>query len=206
MATLDKECDQDTKLDEKAKTTNYNGADLQVGVTNKGLAWLRSILRFDLTAIPDGQTIDTGTLRIQVIAVAATSGKDMSISMMDANDEAEWVETTATYEDRDTSEDWSCPNDFGCPVNPEVTRAMPTATGSFDVDIKTLVQEAYDNRSKILNIVMAQASEPITGTNFLFRRREHGTASQRPRCIVEYSAAAASLVIPRRDPVFIGRR
>lgn len=149
-------CDADCLLDSGSPSTNRDGWDVYVwyfgGKT--ALTW-RSVLRWDdiITGrILAGSTIESADLELY-IEVAAGTPENFSVLRLTNP----WAEGTVTWNSRDFSNAWSTPG--GDYSSPSAVHAMPTSTGTAGFDITELVQDALDNRSGLLDLLIKSTNE-----------------------------------------------
>lgn len=142
---------KDAYIDSAATTTNYNTTVLGISST------LRSLIHFDLTSIPANSTITSAVLRFYVLAYGGVLPNAVTFSRIT---EAGWVEAEADWLEYSNGNAWaSAGGDF-------------TATGAFSTSITSagynsfiganlvaLCQDAYDNRSDQLHLMMTSSEE-----------------------------------------------
>lgn len=168
---------KDAYLATSSPTTNYGTNPLMaVGFqSGKSSFTYRGIIEFDLTSIPSGAYVKRSILTM-VTSIAAATASPSHIKRLDTA----WSEGTAT---------WNAPwttagGDFVS--DDEVAFNLPTATGTLDIDITDLVQDAIANRSGILSLILKRDTEAL-GTSFVFFHTSDAAAEDdRPQLEVCY--------------------
>ncbi len=88
----------DARISQGAPTTNYNGQQMVVGFSAGASADL-SLVQFDLSSLPAGVTILTGTLRIYVRDTSGTMPQTVSLRRVTGS----WNESTVTWNTQPSS-------------------------------------------------------------------------------------------------------
>jgi hypothetical protein len=170
--------------------TNRDGAALAVG--NSGTQTQRTLLKFDLSSISAGSTIDTATLTLTYAVDASSNARTLSVYRV----KRAWVETEATWNSWKTGSAWStagCANttsdreaaDIGTATQP----ASPTLNTTLDITLTAAkIQEmitggAFTNNGLLLQ-VDSESSDRIT-----YYDTEEATAGYRPKLVVTYTEA-----------------
>jgi hypothetical protein len=144
----------------------------------------RAILEFDVSAIPVGAHVSSATLTLNVtIAVAAL----LNVHRLT---QAGFSESQATWNVYATGQAWTTP---GGDYDPTVAGTIdPLADGPVEsTDLAALVQDAIENRSGRLIMLLKQANEGVDG-NLQFSSSDHATAANRPELEIEYTLHASA--------------
>ena len=184
--------------------TNYDEVgEVRVGYDSSGGQELRTFLLIDLDAagLPADATIDSAELDLTVYSTAGTSTVDTTIARLTRTD---WVEAEATYNSYSTGNLWSTPGGDFTAVDSFTVDTMPAFPATWTIDgLETLVQDALDNRSGLLSLLLKKTLES-GGTRLVrIRDSEYATVDDRPKLTITYTeaAAAASGVAPSIDIV-----
>lgn len=82
---------EDTAISEQAPATNYGGDPLNFGVRSAPAANARSLVKFNLAALPLGCAVATANLKVNV--TSSTAGRTVQVWRL----ATPWTETTATW-------------------------------------------------------------------------------------------------------------
>ena len=172
----------DSYLDEAAPDTNYGSSTvLKCGVHNISDEY-RAILKFDLSAIPVGSTIDLATLRLYCItgASSAQSSRGSRVTQQ------AWTEAGCNWNKRDSSNNWgTAGGDFT--TTDEVILTLPTVTGFKSVTgFEALALDAVANRAGQLHVLLRR-SVTIGADHAEFASGEHATTAWRPEMRINYT-------------------
>lgn len=155
-----------------------------------GTAATRTILHFDMTAIPASATIVTASLRMFIFSKTGDLGATMKARMLN---QTAWVEAEATWNIYSTGNNWSPVNAVNPQTGPylstpEADWIAPTVLNeAFIINgLGPLAQEAYDTYSKNLHLILMQNSEIIGGALLVCRTKDAATVSERPLLSVTY--------------------
>jgi hypothetical protein len=174
---------RDTYISEASPTTNYGTATplLLDGDTTGGKdAYV--LLKWDVTAIPSGSTVQSAKVKFYVTNASTQTYEFYALNRA-------WVETQATWNLAATGSSWSVPGakgstDRGSTVRGTVTA---TATGAVTVTLNSsgvsLVQSWVNSPSSNHGFLLADSAN---ADSLQFASREATTASQRPRLEVTY--------------------
>lgn len=186
---------KDAYITSSFATSNY-GTDTNLYIqttSGKSPSYLYSLLEFDVSDIPAGATIDAAKFTFYCHTVNFGGGFTNGgvARLLRA-----WVESQVTFNDWKSGSAWTSPgalsdgNDYTS--SGQVTWTAPTSAGSFDITgLASLVQDALDNRSGVLSVVVRRTSAPDSN-GILCYSSDHGTASQRPKLTVDYTEAAGA--------------
>ncbi|NIV45881.1 MAG: DUF4347 domain-containing protein, partial [Gammaproteobacteria bacterium] len=146
---------EDTYIDNNNNTTNFGSSSgMTIDKSGGGAGNQRALLKFDLSFIPAGATINSATLTMEATSIDGALNIDIYEILEN------WSETTATWNDRDTGTSWT---DAGGTYNPTAEATLNTnSTGQHTWDISALVQAWVDGTSANNGILIGS---PDTGTN-----------------------------------------
>lgn len=155
---------------------DYNGGSyvrLYAGLS--GGQEKRSVLRFDLSSIPEGSTIESATLKLDQIYKA--TGSTVNVHRVTAA----WTEGSATW------------NSVGSAFDPAVAATIDAAAGSGErtADLTALVQGWVSGGSANDGVLLEEA--PVLKTEF--RSSEEPTQATRPMLSVCYTEPNPGVMI-----------
>ncbi|MFC1507347.1 DNRLRE domain-containing protein [Thermoproteota archaeon] len=187
----------DTYLDSILSNTNNNGyAAITVGITNFKI--LRSLVKFDLSLIPLGSTINTASL---MLYNGGRSGDDPAGRTFTAyritND---WVETQATWNSYRTGSSWdTAGGDFSTDGASSTT--VPSSMGwmTWDVTavVKAWIEGGQPNYGFLIRDLNEVLQDPGFGVNF--DSKESIFTDWRPILEIDWSESA-----PTVEPAPVG--
>lgn len=192
MATATIYADIDSHMDYENPDINSGTAvNLRIGTLYAGEvktnAW-RPILNFDVSALI-GKTINTTKLTREIFA-ASPGGFSSYLSR--CTRPSTWTEGGVTWNKYDGTNTWTAGggdfDDTGPPAKIDYTEA--NSTGPHDIiGLKALVDDALDNRSGILSIILRPVvGDPEVSDAVTFRSREMPSPDEamRPKLVIEY--------------------
>ena len=182
----------DTQIRADSQATNYGSyVDLEVyrDVTNE---WSRvTILRFDFTDIPGGQRIDTAVLGLWCFSDPGAS-QVLYARHLESVGNA-FTEGGSTWDTYDGTNVWDS-GDFSDSDMTTANQGSDTSTGVNDhwfyFSIKDMVQHAYDNHAKILEVAIT--TDDDSEERFLFDSKEE-PGGNAPELELTYSSAFENL-------------
>jgi hypothetical protein len=188
---------QDTYLDNNQFSTNFGSASpLQIGTLTEGktLAVCRTLLEFDLLAIPSGATINSATLTLTNTAAGAilvSNGfKLLRLTRQD------WTEAGATWTAYKPGSGWTTPGGDTDATN-STTVSLGSATDNLVfTSIVPLITDAIANWSGLLQLLVRRVTEPGTQDFGAFYSSEDGTPANRPTLVVAYTPLASFTPVP----------
>ena len=182
---------KDTVFSATAPDTNYGTLDyLQIGHWSTSVI-IRAILNFDASAIPAGSTINSATMSLDYweYNYGNPSGQTAWAYKITRND---WVELEATWNSYKTGFAWTTAGGDYVTSNPAGgSVAYPASYGWVGFDITAIVQDAVNNVSGSVNVLIKFADETIT-QDAVHRSKEYATASLRPKLVISYTLAPAT--------------
>jgi len=179
---------RDTHLSEAAPTTNSGAANpLMIDGDTTGGKDSYVLLRWDVTGIPAGSTVQSARIKLNV---TNTSAQTYEIYRLNRT----WTETGATWNQAASGTNWSVPGAKGTADRGSTVRGTVTAgaTGTVTITLNSsgvsLVQSWIDTPSSNYGLIFANSAN---ADSLQFASKEVSTASQRPRLEVTYAAPAA---------------
>lgn len=189
----------DTQIVDAFPTTNYGtNAEMGVGYLSKATAIYRFLLFINLNdEIPAGATINSATLDLY-IKTATSPGYSTRFYRCTRTD---WVEGEVTWNNYKTGNAWTS-GGGDVDLFTSVTDTSPTSTGTWSIDILTLVSDAWSSRSGLLSILVSRVTE---GSDQLteVRSGEWSTAAQRPILTVDYTPGGIAVLRRRRGMILV---
>jgi len=182
----------DTYIRADGPTINYGSdVDLRVyrDVTND---WCNAILlRFDFTAIPGGQKIETALLSLWCHDDPA-AGQILYARHLESVGQA-WTEGGATWNTYDGVNSWDS-GAFSDSDIPSANQGSDTSTGVdghwFDFSIVNLIIHAYENHAKILEVVVTTDEDSENRINF---DSDEDPGDNAPKLEIAYSSSFKNL-------------
>lgn len=193
MSTLVQAASIDSYISGQATTTNY-GTDLGLAcrlimVGGFKVQWERTIFNFDLSSIPAGSTINSISLALEVWGVDASA----AVKLQRCTRPATWTEMGVTWLKYDGTNNWTnAGGDRDLTVT--VTGTFPSGTGTWTIptsaNFVTIAQDAIDNRSGILSLILFLSDESSSGSSRggSMRSQEYDGGSAEPKVTVDYTA------------------
>lgn len=187
----------DTMLFSQAPTTNYGSNILtQIWQDGNTLNANRTAMRFDISSIPAGSTIDSAIL---TWIVTITSGANILIdfNLFDVGKE-NWPELQTSWTNFDNSgpTPWTTPGgDFGAAY---VSHNKPTGTGAYNTEHKAGAQVALDSYAGIFSFIGKFQNEALPGTVSFFNMHSNNAVvpANRPTLTVTYTEPSAAAIPP----------
>ena len=167
----------DTYLDEFKPTFNYGDTqNLKVSaVTGKAL---QSLLKFDLTSIPSGQTITSATLELRV----NNASVDSTIVTIH-NVTKDWGEGNANWTESNSGINWAnSGGDFDSTISASAT--TPSAQDWVSWDISDLVTDWVNGTSANYGLMLGTTE---SGKSTQFSSTDAGLPANRPKLTISYS-------------------
>jgi 2',3'-cyclic-nucleotide 2'-phosphodiesterase (5'-nucleotidase family) len=170
--------------------TNYgttNNLFVQSALTaNSSFGDERSWLRFDLSAIPAGATITSARLDLYQWRTSNGNGGNLVVDLHGSSTDS-WVESGTG------GITWNSQPAYDAVSLGSKTLVAGTAA-TYGWDITSFIQAEYAG-DKLASMVVKPRTEATANTfTFAFDSREWGTASQRPKLVVEFTAGGGSNV------------
>lgn len=159
----------DTVLQQQSPNSNGNGAGLFTGIAVAARA-VRSILHFDLGAMPRYATVDAATLTINCVSTNALIDIEGAVHRLT---QPAWSETLATWNNYDTAAPWVTPGgDYD--DSAYVQWLQPTQNGVVAITgMLALVLDALAARDGQLHIILKQTDETTIYKTYGYTDREY---------------------------------
>lgn len=184
--------------------TNNAGTATQnvVGDSNASASIaLRSVIKFDVSAVPAGATVTAVTLSQYEYEAGRSGAAPASWAVELRRILRNWVEAQVTWNIFSTGNNWGaagCSNDTDRVAAPSASLTMDgTAAGGFVnwsgaglvADVQAWVDGSASNYGWLL---IAPNAENLAATAFnRFYSSDYATAASRPKLVIEYTEAAA---------------
>ena len=183
----------DTKIAENAPTTNYGGATT-IGVDgdepNGSGKDAYSLLRWDLSSIPAGSTVNSASVTLNVTNSSPLTYQTYKLKRP-------WEESSATWLLYASDSPWEIAGAKGSlDRRARLGSVSPSATGKQSFALSAaVVQRWVDNPTSNRGIIIANSTN---ADGFDFSSRQAADASARPTLSVDYSPTSGD------DPVLVG--
>lgn len=200
-------CDKDTRLNEAAPTTNYGSMTTfttrpDTGSSNEQ----RSLLEFDIsqwTPPQDGFSITTATLGLYYLGYDFNNpvGNTVWAYKLDPdNDGSTWVEAQATWNIYSTGNNWDTAGGDYLTSNPSGgSDTVPAVAAWMEFDVANIVQDAIDNESSIVKIILIQ-TDGATLEIPKWCSKEYASSAERPKLTIEW---ARTPTVPSNYKVYV---
>ena len=169
-------------------TANY-GTSAQISIYSYsfGNRNERGIVTFPITwgtDIPNGATLTSATFSMYRTGGSARTHQVYKCTRDD------WGETTSSWQRYKTNTNWTNAGGDYVTSNPTgASMSVPTGAGWSDWNVLAIAQDAQTN-SINFNFLVKDANENnATNTGVGYRSREDSTTAQRPKLVIEYTAA-----------------
>ncbi|PLX83220.1 MAG: hypothetical protein C0617_11835 [Desulfuromonas sp.] len=170
---------QDTYLFDGQPSINFGTGD-RVYVSGKFNRMHHGLLRFDLSGIPAGATIDSAILELNLEGISSTNTGTVSVHRLTRS----WSESQATWSIYSTAAFWTSPGGDYDPTPVATTGIDIAALGPRQWDVTPLV-EAWVSGSENNNGLLLTASSEIDSAKFTSSDGVVDTA--RPKLAITYS-------------------
>ncbi|HEY52656.1 MAG TPA: DNRLRE domain-containing protein, partial [Caldilineae bacterium] len=130
----------DTTIDQWQPTTNYGSDPTVRWRANSGGPVRKSLIRFDLSALPENATVDQATLSLNVVGFENSALNVSAYRMV-----RDWDVNTATWEQASASAPWDAPGASGADHASAATdQAWISGLGWYDFDVSADVRAFVD--------------------------------------------------------------
>ena len=184
----------DAYLSSKTSTTNYGAATIiAVGETNTDVNTFRSLLKFDLSSIPVGSTINSATLSVKTVTDASTNERTYRVYRV----LRVWVEAQTTWNIYSTGNNWGtagCGNTTSDRESADIGSVLFTAsetagtvksfTLTADKVQEMLVDGAFTNNGFLIK------ADTEENDAYTLHSSENGAEANNPKLVINYTALA----------------
>lgn len=174
----------DTYINAGSPNDNHGGeTSLIVGwQTGKVNGTWRSLLRFDLSGIPNGASIAEASLTLCITSISVQE-RDAWVRRITQED---WTEAGATWNKYDGTSNWSTGGgDFT--VDDEVAWVLPVGTGPLVITgLKALATAAIQEPNQHMHMILIRDVEAVDNDFVVANSSDTINPSQRPKLIVSY--------------------
>ncbi len=191
MPTWSVVADIDSFLYNQSPDANYGSAEnfntTVIIIGGSKTVWQRGILNFDLSSFPgDVADFTAAKLTVDLIGVQNTGEQ---VDFERCTRPADWVESEVTWNEYSSGNSWTAAGGDKTDVD-RVTTTIPASTGIKGIPgFKTLVEDAIDNRSDILSLIMRMDDESGSGSSRTFQvRSTEATAGEPPTLEITYAS------------------
>ena len=184
---------KDVRIDALTPSTNIGtNIDCDAIIDSIGYA-RRGLLCFDLSSIPLGSTVSSATLTVYRRAISTAD--QINVHRITNG----WIETDCSWDSRtqDPARGWSSAGgEYAATVYASATPTGSEVDGDpIAFDVTTLVQEWVDGTYPNSGFLLKKATETGASTGLGIWSSDYGTAAQRPKLVVEYTAASARYIL-----------
>ena len=187
----------DTTLVQQQPNTNYGALTaMRVGRAVGAATNFRSLIRFNLTGIPQGAVINSARLGLYFFRIPgadSTANRTYNIFKVQQNPARDWIELQATTNNYTSAATWTNPGgDFvGTPT--DSINFNSSSLNSFVYwDVTSDVQNFSDNRNLDFGWIIAD-NQSAGNTRRDFRSKEVANAALRPVLLLNYTEYTALL-------------
>lgn len=200
----------DTYISSNTPTTAYgSGSDIYVGEYNGGSDVARTLIKFDLSSIPTGSTINFAILRFRDVGTDFT---DNARAIQVYRLLRSWTEGTATWNTTDGSTSWGTAGAGNTTTDREassigsVTLPNPPVAGKdYWISLNaSAVQEMISGGSFTNNGFMLKADTETNDMHRLYSRND-ATAANRPDLWINYTPPGTSSLVFAKNAYGSGR-
>jgi hypothetical protein len=178
---------QDAPIASGAATTNFGTlSTTNVGERSFSSTTARTLIKFDLSSIPDTSPINSAVMSLYVTTDSSSNARTFRVYRT----KRDWVEDQATWNIWKTGNSWSTAGGFhsdDCEQTDIGSRAF-TATETInqfkDFTLTAAVKEDLD-----LGNGWLVKADTETDDEYIFASSDNATAANRPKLVVDYTAA-----------------
>ena len=169
----------DTWIDKANATTNH-GADTTMRTRPANANSLKySLVRFDISGIPAGATIQSATLSLNVTTAQATKHFDQVRPMLTA-----WTEAGATWNTKNGTNGWAAGAFSTSDYSAQLATIAPKTTGVKTAIVTSAVNDWVNNGVANNGFVLVSSGTDAHDANY--GTKENGTAANRPSLTIVY--------------------
>lgn len=182
----------DTRLISSAATSNFGtNNELNAGEYKSGTNDIRrSLIKFNLSSIPSGATLDSVTLSLWTIAAGSTyANNNRTIRVY--RTKRNWVESQATWNVYSTGNSWSAAGGF------HTDDCEQTAIGSADLTTSIAANKQVDftlTPTSVSGLDLGYGwlikADTETDDLYAFKSSDHVTSAEHPKLSITYTLAS----------------
>ena len=184
----------DVSIDSSAPTTNYEtNVHIWVGESNTIAAVYRGLVKFDISSIPAGSTINSAVLTLTFVSDSSDNARTLSVYRV----KRAWVVTQATWNIYSTGNNWTS---AGCSDTTDDREA--TDIGTVAVPASPTLDTEY-----AITLTASQVQQMLTGGSFTnngfllkvdtenndeldYYSTDDPATTKRPKLVVDYTEPA----------------
>jgi YD repeat-containing protein len=187
----------DAEIRQSAPTANYGSAvSLKVDGDDPGDQDVKSLLKWDISSIPPGSTVNSVSLVLNV-----TNGTANTYELYELK--RNWVENQVTWNSYSAGNAWQTAGANGADdVGTTVLASLGTSTtGSYTINLNTsgvaVIQKWVNNPSTNNGFII---SNSVSTDGLGFDSSEAATAANRPRLVINYTPPCGACVVYSYPP------
>ena len=182
---------KDTYIYEWGPDTNYEAKGLNV----QGYGWIRSLLDFGVSEIPEGAQIISATL--QLTSAPPGDGKTWALNVGAYELHRSWVADQATWNIASTGNPWSTAGAGGIPgdregspasvtVVQEVSGGTPGTMIVYEWDVRAIVQSWVDDPAEQAGLMLMATNENSRKMGFYDSHRPEQEKEYKPLLVIDW--------------------
>jgi len=182
---------EDAEIWDQAPNNNY-GAAAETWVSSASNDKTRSLLRFNLDAIPAGARILGATLSLY-----HRDGSDSNVPVSAHRITSDWIESEVTWNNRDNTNTWNNP---GGDYDPDAVSTTLVDSGGtpdpqrYEWDISSLVLGWINGSYPNFGVVLLVEQAGFSGERF--DTSDHADPTHHPRLNISYTCACGEACVP----------
>ncbi len=167
-------------------TTNYGTNTWGNGIGFYSGGTKRSLIRFDVSAVPSGASVTSARLRL----LMNTIGANRTLEAYEALQS--WTQLGSTWQVYDTGSSWNTAGCGGSGTDYAATTAGSTSVTTsqagtwVEIDLDTSLVEGWVSGTITNNGLLLKVTDESSG-EMRYRAENYSTASERPQLVVEYT-------------------
>lgn len=159
--------------------TSNQGSNSSLIYGQAGTSTYRTPIAFDVSSMPSGSVVKYAYLDLTV-STSIGAGETFEIRRLTKD----WTELQVTWNNANTGDAWdTAGGDFVEDLGVDFT--LPP-TGATAINVTALVQDAFQNRGGLVNLLIKSSTETTPNHYNVTRSRDYSTVADRPRLVVEY--------------------
>lgn len=176
----------DAFIREAGATTNFGtNNSLVIGWRGGGTGIERSLIKFNLSSLPNGAIISSAILSLYVVTNSSSNATTYRVFRQ----KRVWVESQATWNIYSTGNNWQTAGGFGADdceqadIGSRAFSATETINEFKDFALNAITKAALD----LGNGHLLKSDNEVTSAAYLFASSDHATAANRPKLVIEYT-------------------